>query len=397
MRDVPHFIRLRLSQVMVLALLVTIFQGNISSAFAAEPISTIDVLVTYNDEAVSPFANDKAFRDWVTQAFDCNPTAVPACEKLGDTVVSVNGIMQGSGVNARFRIAGFQKISLNNLGSTNPIFTIVTNELVENARINAKADIVLFLGKYVDGVSRDRASTSTYNHVPSPETLVQTLSRSDLKTQPFFHLSADISAHVAVLLHPSNPGYRIPVIAHEFAHILGAGHESSDTAIVRLEPWSNAFTWTDNFGAGNLRTLEGKSTEGSSFILFFSSPKITLSQFGGVTIGNAKADNVQTMNKMAPMVSSYSERGSLDFTNRRNCRDVNGDGVVAPGDGLAIINLINSGRNAAIANLKDPRAVFAQYKFADVNGDKFITANDFLRIVNYINNPTNPAYSVCPN
>lgn len=356
------------------------------------PPSQIDVQVLYTPEVAAIYGGDQGLRDMVNRAFDCDP-ALSTCTRVNNVEISVNGLMEGSRVPARFRAVQFgimENFPSGTAPSSSVLSTLVTDEFIEAGRKSVGADTVLLLIKHPDG----NAFTHVMNRFTrAGDTLAQILASSNLKRHPFYQVSAHMSAAIVIAI-PENPNhdYVTTVMAHEFGHVLGAEHEKTDPTRVPLEPSAAAF-----IGSG-IQTIDANPST-NAFSPHFSSPNIQIQLANGsyLTLGSATVDNVQTMTKMAPMVAGYSERGPLDFTNHKNCRDVNGDGVVAPGDGLAIINLINSGRDAAISKWKDPRTVFLRHKFADVNGDGYITANDFLRIVNYINSPTNPAYSICPN
>jgi hypothetical protein len=100
------------------------------------------------------------------------------------------------------------------------------------------------------------------------------------------------------------------------------------------------------------------------------------------------------MNKMAPLVSLYR----VNFTNRANCMDVDGDGFVVSLDRLRIINFLNDQVIAKkhtdeIAKFTDARSIYKEFGALDVNHDGYVAGNDALYILNHLNNPNDYNFS----
>ncbi len=117
----------------------------------------------------------------------------------------------------------------------------------------------------------------------------------------------------------------------------------------------------DRLQLGTGFSLVSSSAEGSRFIPRFVS-------------GNASIEVVHD-----PMWSN-------PFDNA----DVNGDGLVAPQDALAVINVLNSGR-VSMPNsqfLSPSQLSSDQFRFYDVNGDNQLTPADALVVINRLNRVT---------
>lgn len=71
--------------------------------------------------------------------------------------------------------------------------------------------------------------------------------------------------------------------------------------------------------------------------------------------------------------------------NAGNPLDTTGDGFVAPGDALAVINHINAGITSVPASLLQGEGESFSREMVDVNGDNFISPSDALDIINHIN------------
>jgi hypothetical protein len=83
------------------------------------------------------------------------------------------------------------------------------------------------------------------------------------------------------------------------------------------------------------------------------------------------------VNDRVTHIFSVEPENSKKWQNPLNPLDVNGDGIVAPLDVLAIINHINE--------QPGPPPVSFQSPFLDVDGDDLITPLDALRVINFIN------------
>lgn len=71
------------------------------------------------------------------------------------------------------------------------------------------------------------------------------------------------------------------------------------------------------------------------------------------------------------------------WSNPANVYDVNADGTVAPGDVLAIINVINAFGSGSLGFLLASEG--EPESFLDVNGDAYVAPNDSLDVINFIN------------
>lgn len=74
------------------------------------------------------------------------------------------------------------------------------------------------------------------------------------------------------------------------------------------------------------------------------------------------------------------------FENPLNSLDVNSDGVVAPGDVLQIVNMLNS---LGSGQLQTPSEIATDrsFSYVDTNGDNFMSPIDALLVINHLNSP----------
>jgi hypothetical protein len=70
-------------------------------------------------------------------------------------------------------------------------------------------------------------------------------------------------------------------------------------------------------------------------------------------------------------------------TNPDNALDVNADGQITPRDALIVLNVVNTGGEAAFSGSQTGLSFFT-----DVTGDGVTTALDVLQLVNYLNGET---------
>jgi hypothetical protein len=114
---------------------------------------------------------------------------------------------------------------------------------------------------------------------------------------------------------------------------------------------------------------------------------VTLHDDGGTANGGIDTSQPQTFQIQITKPHRWS--------NDLNQLDVNGDGVTAPNDAVAIVNYLNAGLPTAISPTAD---IGGPLGFLDTDHDDNISPNDVLQVINFINagGQSGPAGSVIP-
>lgn len=380
--------------------------NNASAPEGEDTTSTINVLTVVTQEAIDLYDGDtKNLTESIIRFFDCNPNTDSYCQRILGNPLSVNAIMKASGVRAKFQIVGFHKIGSvmnNNIRKINA--DAAANEEIDTIRRNTNADIVVvFTGPVTIENNINNILGTSFGAV-YPKGNLDTIIGSN---NPWNYTSQSMIAESAfVSIHLNHKYDGVTVLTHEIGHILGSGHEvnAGDGA----EKSAHALIIDGVIQTIDTATRDqdvGSATcpKGCPAVPIFSNPNLSirLSPEGAPIILGIPdvADNVRTMNKVAPLVAQYHTRPSLSFFNKDNCFDKDNDGFVTPRDALVVINYLNSSLEKELSKLTEKRKVFFEKGLVDTNNDGWIAPNDALKVINYINNPTNPAFSpetVCP-
>jgi len=124
----------------------------------------------------------------------------------------------------------------------------------------------------------------------------------------------------------------------------------------------------DAIVAGRLQFVPVATLDGSALALF----TFQVQDDGGTAAGGADLDTT-------PNTLTISIGGPHPWHNALNAFDVDGDGAMAPGDALSIINCINAFGSGSLPRTGDDG------KFYDVSGDDMVSPVDALLIINQIN------------
>lgn len=370
-------------------------------------VSQIDVLALYTDDLLDAQFHSSVieFQTWVRRAFDCNPSTDTGCTVINGIPITVNGIMQASGVPVKFVVKNIMKSPVNDIPENVDTFTksLDVSPEMNAARVAAGADVTVAFTKFMN---INPQGYSGYPVLSEGLTLDQLAAEPNKNSRSAYVMSSNYRA-ISVIRLPGNI-YGALTLVHELGHLLGSGHENYGTERAGLEPSARGYVVNGQFKTLDVAVYgDGIVTQscplGCSLIPIFSNPRLAL-QSNGTTqpLGTAAADNVSTMSKMAPIVATYSERTPIQnyrLINPENCLDKDGDGIVAPIDSLRVINYLNDGSETNVFVITNMRSVLFNSGFLDSNGDGVITPMDSLWIINHLNDPTNPAFTpatVCP-
>ncbi len=105
----------------------------------------------------------------------------------------------------------------------------------------------------------------------------------------------------------------------------------------------------------------------------------------GVSVPTAQVRYVS-----ATPITVIGGAGEGEFTNPNNRYDVTNDGIVTPGDVLAVVNLLNSSGTTALTPTAGGEGE-AGRMYYDVNSDYLVSPIDVLSVINFINGATSQA------